>query len=158
MFQSLFSDLFRHLWHPKGVGICMDNAVLLVEVSWSKATLQSQQMSRPLIYSLVHTGVKLVSFFNCLSTLLISGQWVSEDLSTYCDDRGPNNNCEFKYTGFNQMCCLNNMTPLRSDVHDLFDAYEIVVDIFVSLPPHHLECIPPKFTGWLSRDLFFCGP
>ena len=34
--------------------------------------------------------------------------------------------CSRKYTGYHQICRINNMIPLRSDVHDL-----IGVDIHV---------------------------
>jgi len=40
------------------------------------------------------------------------------------------------------MCCLNNMIPLRSDVHELFDSFEIGIDIHVCPIFYTLNCIP----------------
>ena len=72
------------------------------------------------------------TFFNHLFVGLISGQWVSNGWSRFCTDLGPGNRPSHEYTGYHQICCLNNMIPLRSDVHTLWDAYEIGVDIRVS--------------------------
>ena len=69
------------------------------------------------------------------STELISGQWMAEGWSSWCTDRGPDNDCNHDYTGYYQICCLNNMIPLRSDIHALWDAYEIGVDVRVSPTP-----------------------
>jgi hypothetical protein len=77
---------------------------------------------------------QVCTFFNYMSTELISGQWVSNGWPTLCTDRGPDGNCSHEYVGYHQICCLNNMIPLRSDVHLLWDAYEIGVDVFVSPP------------------------
>lgn len=55
--------------------------------------------------------------------------WVANRWPTSCTDRGPDDNCSHEYTGYHQICCLNNMIPLRSDVHNLWDAYEIGVDV-----------------------------
>ena len=72
-------------------------------------------------------------FFNHSSAELMSSQWVSMGWSMSCTDRGPDGNCIHDYTGYHQICCLNNMIPLRSDVHDLWDAYEIGVDVYVNI-------------------------
>ena len=75
-----------------------------------------------------------MAFFTCLSTELISGQWVSYNWPLTCTDRGPDNRNHHDYTGYNQICCLSNMILLRADVHLLWDAYKIGVDTFVSPP------------------------
>jgi HNH endonuclease len=76
------------------------------------------------------------TFLDRLSAELISGQWVASEWSKYCTDSGPDDKCSHKYTGYHQICCLNNMIPLRSDVHALWDAYEIEVDVSVSAHIH----------------------
>ena len=53
-----------------------------------------------------------------------------------CNDRGPDNNCTHDYTGYQQICSLNNMVPLRTDVHSLWGEYEIGVDVNVNIPIH----------------------
>ncbi|KAH9969241.1 hypothetical protein BJV74DRAFT_799381 [Russula compacta] len=55
--------------------------------------------------------------------------WVSSRWLTCCTNNGPDNKVSHEYTGYHQICCLNNMILLRSDVHNLFGAYEIGVDI-----------------------------
>jgi hypothetical protein len=53
-----------------------------------------------------------------------------------CTDRGPDDNCTHDYTGYHQICSLNNMIPLRTDIHGLWDEYEIGVDVNVNTPIH----------------------
>ena len=62
------------------------------------------------------------TFFNRLPPELISGQWKAENWERSCTDKGPGNDCEHGYTGYHQICSLNNMIPLRSDVRSLFDS------------------------------------
>jgi len=57
-------------------------------------------------------------------------QWVSKKWSTACTDCGPDGKCSHEYTDFHQICCLNNMIPLRADIQKLWDANEIGVDIW----------------------------
>jgi hypothetical protein len=51
-------------------------------------------------------------------------------------DRGPDNDCNHAFTGYHQICCLNNMIPLCADIHCLWDVYEIGIDVNVRLQPH----------------------
>jgi hypothetical protein len=74
------------------------------------------------------------TFFHYLSAELISVQWVSSGWPSSCTDRGPGDDCSHDYTGYHQICCLNNMIPLRADIRYLWDAYEIGVDVRVSTP------------------------
>jgi len=50
-----------------------------------------------------------------------------------CTDRGPDDNCTHDYTGYHQICSLNHMIPLCTDIRALWDEYEIGVDV----PPIH---------------------
>ena len=94
--------------------------------------LQNHQMSSPLIYSLMHTVTRLVAFFTCLPTKLIFGQWVADGWPSICTDHGPNSDDKHNYTGYHQICCLNNMIPLCADAYFLWDSYKIGVDVSVS--------------------------
>jgi hypothetical protein len=71
-----------------------------------------------------------------LSPELIPSQWVSSGWQSLCTDTGLDDNCTHDYTGYHQICSLNNMISLRSDVHDLWDDYEIGVDVNVNVPIH----------------------
>jgi hypothetical protein len=64
---------------------------------------------------------------------LISGQWVLDKWPALCTDRGPDGNCSHEYTGYHQICCLNNMIPLRADLSVLWREYYVGVDVWVSL-------------------------
>ncbi|KAN0123992.1 hypothetical protein V8E52_002482 [Russula decolorans] len=60
-----------HLKHPRGVGICTNNVVLLVlKVRCSKAKLQNHRTLSPVIYSLIHTMTngRLKGGRHCAST------------------------------------------------------------------------------------------
>jgi hypothetical protein len=72
----------------------------------------------------------------------VDSEWVLQGWPEYCSDRGPEGDCSHDYTGYHQICCLNNI-PLRADVHRLWDVYEIGVDIHAS----------PKYSAPKRYDL-----
>ena len=60
-------------------------------------------------------------------------QWVDGNWEQQCKDHGPDGRVNHNFTGYHHICCLNNMIPLRADVHELFDSFEIGIDVQVCL-------------------------
>jgi hypothetical protein len=73
---------------------------------------------------------------------MMSEQWVDLDWERKCLDHGPTGSTgsnRRSFTGYHHMCCLNNMIPPRSDVREIFNAFEIGIDVHV-----HLRVLPLK--------------
>jgi len=99
--------------HPNGAGMPTHNALLQAEQN-----------------SLTMTKKKPADIDGAhIFPFAYQDTWVLQGWPEYCSDRGPEGNCSHDYTGYHQICCLNNMIPLRADVHRLWDVYEIGVDI-----------------------------
>lgn len=64
----------------------------------------------------------------------------------YCRDNGPDGLGLHQDVGFQRICSLSNMIPLRADIHLLFDAYEFGIDVNVSL-----ICAPVQAFTHLDR-------
>jgi hypothetical protein len=61
------------------------------------------------------------------------------DWERQCLDHGPTGRVDSDFTGYHHICCLNNMIPLRADVHALFDENEIGIDTHVCFDMHLLK-------------------
>ncbi|KAH9994670.1 hypothetical protein BJV77DRAFT_994047 [Russula vinacea] len=56
--------------------------------------------------------------------------WLQANYGAQCPDHGPTGHeLDSDYIGYHHMCCLNNMIPLRRDLHILFDLYEVGIDV-----------------------------
>ncbi|KAI0251707.1 hypothetical protein BJV78DRAFT_1352930 [Lactifluus subvellereus] len=95
--------------------------------------------------------------------------WAERRYDNQCQDHGPtDHHLDHDYIGYLHICCLNNMIPLRADIHALFDAHQIGIDTYDNnqvisffstcedLTEHHLDVdnIPDKYRplSTLLRD------
>jgi hypothetical protein len=71
----------------------------------------------------------------------MSEQWIDENWERQCRDHGPTGHPNHDFTGYHHMCCLNNMIPLRANVHELFNTFEIAIYAHVRFVSCCLECL-----------------
>ena len=71
--------------------------------------------------------------FSHLFVVLILFQWLASGFEQLCTDHGPDGHSRHEYTGWHHICCLNNMACVRSDIHELFDAFELGIDFHVGI-------------------------
>ena len=76
---------------------------------------------------------EVCSLFSHLWVVLIFLQWLASGFEQLCTDHGPDGQNRHEYTGWHHICCLNNMASVRSDLHELFDAFELGIDFHVGI-------------------------
>ena len=75
---------------------------------------------------------------------LIFLQWLASGFEGLWTDHGPDGQNRHEYTGWHHISCLNNMASVRSDLHELFDAFEIGVDFNVGIFFLKNEILPTR--------------
>lgn len=118
----------RHQWLRNDAGKYIKN---VVSPEPKVLPVPNPRTSYQCISGSMHTKMKLCTLFSHFRVELIFLQWLASGFEKLCTDHGPDGQNRHEYTGWHHICCLNNMAAVRSDLHELFDAFEIGIDFHV---------------------------
>ena len=127
--ESLGLKSYRHQWLRNDAGKYIQN---VVSPEPKALPVPSPRISYQCTSGSMHIKMKFVHYF-----LFVSGIHLSlvaySGFGRLCTDHGPDGQNRHEYTGWHHICCLNNMASVRSDLHELFDAFEIGIDFHVRI-------------------------